>query len=221
MACDWGAKVIASAFGDLGFDLVAGPLFQPRKKQQAWPWPPIATSDRSPRSPSQASRSWSSSSRCMCRRSPKGVVQGASVAGGMERSGRAGGPQPSPKTAHSWSEGRVQGAQTASDARAGGSRPCGCCTSRYGFIGSAGWAAGSAAKERAIASPGTFAGSLLGLADAKLDQSRHRAGVQPSGRVRRSTTLSEETTRHGLRQPARQPLILPRGRSGTNAMALM
>lgn len=36
MACDWGAKVIASAFGDLGFDLVAGPLFQPRKKQQAW-----------------------------------------------------------------------------------------------------------------------------------------------------------------------------------------
>ncbi|NTC94198.1 conjugal transfer protein TrbL, partial [Agrobacterium tumefaciens] len=40
-------------------------------------------------------------------------------------------------------------------------------------IGNAGWAAGSAAKEKAIASPGAYAGSLLGLANAKLDQARN------------------------------------------------
>jgi type IV secretion system protein TrbL len=39
-------------------------------------------------------------------------------------------------------------------------------------IGNAGWAAGSAAKDKAIASPGAYAGSLLGLANAKLDQTR-------------------------------------------------
>jgi type IV secretion system protein TrbL len=33
-------------------------------------------------------------------------------------------------------------------------------------------AAGSAAKEKAIGSPGAYAGSLLGLANAKLDQAR-------------------------------------------------
>lgn len=40
-------------------------------------------------------------------------------------------------------------------------------------IGNAGWAAGSAAKEKAISSPGAYAGSLLGLANAKLDQTRN------------------------------------------------
>jgi len=39
-------------------------------------------------------------------------------------------------------------------------------------IGSAGKAAGSAAKEKAIGSPGAYAGSIMGLANAKLDQSR-------------------------------------------------
>jgi type IV secretion system protein TrbL len=39
-------------------------------------------------------------------------------------------------------------------------------------IGNAAHATGSAAKEKAIASPGTYAGSLLGLANAKLDQTR-------------------------------------------------
>lgn len=44
-------------------------------------------------------------------------------------------------------------------------------------IGTAGWAAGSAAKEKAIASPGAYAGSLLGLANAKLDQTRKSGGT--------------------------------------------
>ena len=46
-------------------------------------------------------------------------------------------------------------------------------------IGNAGWAAGSAAKEKAIASPGAYAGSLLGLANAKLDQSRQKSPAPP------------------------------------------
>jgi len=37
-------------------------------------------------------------------------------------------------------------------------------------IGAAGRAAGSAAKEKAIGSPGAYAGSIMGLANAKLDQ---------------------------------------------------
>ncbi|RUV66918.1 conjugal transfer protein TrbL, partial [Mesorhizobium sp. M5C.F.Cr.IN.023.01.1.1] len=41
-------------------------------------------------------------------------------------------------------------------------------------VGNAGWAAGSAAKEKAIAAPGAYAGSLLGLANAKLDQTRQK-----------------------------------------------
>ena len=39
-------------------------------------------------------------------------------------------------------------------------------------IGSAGRAASSAVKEKAIGSPGAYAGSIMGLANAKLDQSR-------------------------------------------------
>jgi type IV secretion system protein TrbL len=37
-------------------------------------------------------------------------------------------------------------------------------------IGATGRAAGSAAKEKAIGSPGAYAGSVMGLANAKLDQ---------------------------------------------------
>jgi type IV secretion system protein TrbL len=41
-------------------------------------------------------------------------------------------------------------------------------------------AAGSAAKEKAIGSPGAYAGSILGLANAKLDQSRSgHSGPKP------------------------------------------
>ncbi|RUU25040.1 P-type conjugative transfer protein TrbL [Mesorhizobium sp. M6A.T.Ce.TU.016.01.1.1] len=108
----------------------------------------------------------------------QGVVQGASIAGGMEaiRHGAqaatfaAGG-------AFLGASAASRGAQTASDARAGGSSMAGAALRGMASgIGSAGWAAGSAAKEKAIASPGAYAGSLLGLANAKLDQSRQSGG---------------------------------------------
>ncbi|RWE92596.1 P-type conjugative transfer protein TrbL [Mesorhizobium sp.] len=108
----------------------------------------------------------------------QGVVQGASIAGGMEaiRHGAqaatfaAGG-------AFLGASAATKGAQTASDARAGGSSMAGAALrGMASSIGSAGWAAGSAAKEKAIASPGAYAGSLLGLANAKLDQSRQSGG---------------------------------------------
>ncbi|RWB93451.1 MAG: P-type conjugative transfer protein TrbL [Mesorhizobium sp.] len=108
----------------------------------------------------------------------QGVVQGASIAGGMEaiRHGAqaatfaAGG-------AFLGASAASRGAQTASEARAGGSSMAGAALRGMASgIGSAGWAAGSAAKEKAIASPGAYAGSLLGLANAKLDQSRQSGG---------------------------------------------
>lgn len=109
----------------------------------------------------------------------QGVVQGTSVAGGMEAirhgaqaaSFAAGG-------AFLGASATASGASTASAARAGGSSMAAAALRGMASgIGSAGWAAGSAAKEKAIASPGAHAGSLLGLANAKLDQSR------PSGRA--------------------------------------
>ncbi|WP_404924690.1 P-type conjugative transfer protein TrbL [Mesorhizobium sp. ORM16] len=113
----------------------------------------------------------------------QGVVQGASIAGGMEaiRHGAqaatfaAGGAFLGASAAY-------RGAQTASDARAGGSSMAGAALrGMASSVGSAGWAAGSAAKEKAIASPGAYAGSLLGLANAKLDQSR-QSGRRTSSR---------------------------------------
>lgn len=108
----------------------------------------------------------------------QGVVQGASVAGGMEaiRHGAqaatfaAGGAILGTSAA-------ATGTSVAGAARAGGSSMAGAALRGMASgIGSAGWAAGSAAKEKAIASPGAYAGSLLGLANAKLDQTR------PSGK---------------------------------------
>ncbi|RWB25074.1 P-type conjugative transfer protein TrbL [Mesorhizobium sp.] len=113
----------------------------------------------------------------------QGVVQGASIAGGMEaiRHGAqaatfaAGG-------AFLGASAASRGAQTASDARAGGSSMAGAALRGMASgVGSAGWAAGSAAKEKAIASPGAYSGSLLGLANAKLDQSR-QSGRRTSSR---------------------------------------
>lgn len=104
----------------------------------------------------------------------QGVVQGASVGGGMEaiRHGAqaatfaAGG-------AFLGANAASKGAQTATEARAGGSSIAGAALRGMASgIGNAGGAVGSAAKEKAIGSPGAYAGSLLGLANAKLDQTR-------------------------------------------------
>lgn len=114
----------------------------------------------------------------------QGVVQGASIAGGMEAIRH--GTQAATFTAGGaflGASAASRGAQTASDARAGGASMAGAALrGMASSIGSAGWAAGSAAKENAIASPGAYAGSLLGLANAKLEQSR-QSGRQSGGRT--------------------------------------
>lgn len=104
----------------------------------------------------------------------QGVVQGASIAGGMEAI-RHGGQAATFAAGGAFlgAGAATKGAQTASSARAGGSSMAGAAfRGMASGIGSAGWAAGSAAKDKAMASPGAYAGSLLGLANAKLDQTR-------------------------------------------------
>ena len=112
----------------------------------------------------------------------QGVVQGASISGGMEaiRHGAqaatfaAGG-------AFLGASAAGKGAQAASDARASGSSLASAALRGMASgIGSAAGAAGAAAKEKAIAAPGAYAGSLLGLANAKLDQSRQSGGTRSS-----------------------------------------
>lgn len=104
----------------------------------------------------------------------QGVVQGASIAGGMEAI-RHGGQAATFAAGGAFlgASAASRGAQAASSARAGGSSMAGAALRGMASgIGNAGWAAGSAAREKAIASPGAYAGSLLGLANAKLDQTR-------------------------------------------------
>ncbi|WP_108610728.1 P-type conjugative transfer protein TrbL [Aminobacter sp. MSH1] len=107
----------------------------------------------------------------------QGVVQGASIAGGMEAL-RHGGQAATMAAGGAFlgASAARSGASTASSARAGGSSMAGAALRGMASgIGNAGRAAGSAAKEKAIASPGAYAGSLLGLANAKLDQTRQKA----------------------------------------------
>jgi type IV secretion system protein TrbL len=104
----------------------------------------------------------------------QGVVQGASVTGGMETIRHGGQAASFALGAASLAAGAVgAGAAAAQSARAAGSTVAGAALRGMGAgIGSAGKAAGSAAKEKAIGSPGAYAGSIMGLANAKLDQSR-------------------------------------------------
>ncbi|MBB5577030.1 P-type conjugative transfer protein TrbL [Rhizobium paranaense] len=113
----------------------------------------------------------------------QGVVQGASVSGGMEAI-RHGGQAASFATGAGFLAAGAAGAGFAAGqaARAAGSSVAGAALRGFGAgIGSAGMAAGSAAKEKAIGSPGAYAGSILGLANAKLDQARSgHSGPTPS-----------------------------------------
>ncbi|WP_040678938.1 P-type conjugative transfer protein TrbL [Rhizobium mesoamericanum] len=112
----------------------------------------------------------------------QGVVQGASVSGGMETI-RHGGQAASFATGAGFLATGAAGAgfAAAQAARAAGSSVAGAALRGFGAgIGSAGKAAGSAAKEKAIGSPGAYAGSILGLANAKLDQARSgHSGPKP------------------------------------------
>lgn len=104
----------------------------------------------------------------------QGVVQGVSVTGGMEAIRHG-------SQAASFAAGATflaagaagAGAAAAQAARAAGSSVAGAAARGVGAGLSAGAkAAGSAAKEKAIGSPGAYAGSILGLANAKLDEKR-------------------------------------------------
>ncbi|MCA2410818.1 P-type conjugative transfer protein TrbL (plasmid) [Rhizobium leguminosarum bv. viciae 248] len=104
----------------------------------------------------------------------QGVVQGASVSGGMEAV-RHGGQAASFAAGAGFLAAGAAGAgfAAAQAARAGGSSVAGAALRGVGASFSSGaQAAGSAAKEKAIGSPGAYAGSILGLANAKLDEQR-------------------------------------------------
>ncbi|SCB49613.1 type IV secretion system protein TrbL [Rhizobium multihospitium] len=112
----------------------------------------------------------------------QGVVQGASVSGGMEAI-RHGGQAASFAAGAGFLAVGAAGAgfMAGQAARAAGSSMAGATLRGMGAgIGSAGKAAGSAAKEKAIGSPGAYAGSILGLANAKLDENRGgQSGPKP------------------------------------------
>ncbi|MBD8689620.1 MULTISPECIES: P-type conjugative transfer protein TrbL [unclassified Rhizobium] len=111
----------------------------------------------------------------------QGVVQGASVTSGMEAI-RHGGQAASFAAGAGFlaTAAASRGFQAAGAARAGGS-PLGGAAMRgmEASIGGAAGALSSAAKDKAIGSPGAYAGSLLGLANAKLDQQPGRPASPP------------------------------------------
>ncbi|PDT01594.1 P-type conjugative transfer protein TrbL [Rhizobium chutanense] len=112
----------------------------------------------------------------------QGVVQGASVTGGMEAI-RHGGQAASFAAGAGFLAAGAAGAgfAAAQAARAGGSSVAGAALRGIGASFSSGaQAAGSAVKEKAIGSPGAYAGSILGLANAKLDEQRSgHSGPKP------------------------------------------
>ncbi|TCQ98044.1 type IV secretion system protein TrbL [Neorhizobium sp. JUb45] len=111
----------------------------------------------------------------------QGVVQGASVTGGMETI-RHGGQAASFAAGGAFLAAGAAGAgfAAAQSARAGGSSVAGAALRGMGASFTSGAAAtGSAAKEKAIGAPGAYAGSLLGLANAKLDQARGNPASKP------------------------------------------
>lgn len=111
----------------------------------------------------------------------QGVVQGASVSGGME-SIRHGGQAASFAAGAGFlaTAAASRGFQAASAARAGGaSLGSAAMRGMEAGIGGAAGALSSAAKDKAVGSPGAYAGSLLGLANAKLDQQSGRTTSPP------------------------------------------
>lgn len=107
----------------------------------------------------------------------QGVVQGASVTGGMEtiRHGAQAASFAAGGTALAWGGARA-GASAYSAARAGGASFGSAAVAGLRGAASAGGAVASAARDKAIGSPGAYAGSMLGLANAKLDQAAGRGG---------------------------------------------
>ncbi|MBB5536327.1 P-type conjugative transfer protein TrbL [Rhizobium giardinii] len=116
----------------------------------------------------------------------QGVVQGASVSGGMEAI-RHGGQAASFAAGVGFlaAGGAAAGTAAASAARAAGSSAAGAALKGMAAgIGATGRAAGSAAKDKAIGSPGAYAGSIMGLANAKLDQASGAANAKAAPPLR-------------------------------------
>lgn len=115
----------------------------------------------------------------------QGVVQGASVTGGMEAI-RHGGQGASFAAGAGFLAAGAAGAgfAAAQSARASGSSMAGAFVRGMSESFNSGvWAASSAAKDKAIGSPGAYAGSILGLANAKLEQSTSgKSGPTPPER---------------------------------------
>ena len=108
----------------------------------------------------------------------QGVVQGVSVTGGMEaiRHGGQAASFAAGSAALAWGGARA-GASAYSDARSkGGSFGDAALKGMTEGLGATAAAAASAAKDKAIGTPGTWGASTMGLANAKLDA--HRAGRQ-------------------------------------------
>ncbi|MQB12357.1 P-type conjugative transfer protein TrbL [Agrobacterium sp. ICMP 6402] len=111
----------------------------------------------------------------------QGLVQGASVSGGMEAI-RHGGQAASFAAGAGFlaTAAASRGFQAAGAARSGGaSLGSAAMRGMEAGIGGAAGAVGSAAKDKAVGSPGAYAGSLLGLANAKLDQQSGRTASPP------------------------------------------
>ena len=102
----------------------------------------------------------------------QGVVQGASISAGMEvirHTGQA--ASFATGTGFLIAGGTAAGVSVASAARAAGSSVATAAIKGMASgIGATGRAAGSAVKDKAIRAPGAYAGAIMGLANAKLDQ---------------------------------------------------
>ncbi|EUB98278.1 P-type conjugative transfer protein TrbL [Rhizobium sp. CF080] len=104
----------------------------------------------------------------------QGVVQGASVTAGMETI-RHGGQAASFAAGATFlaAGSAAAGAAAAQATRTAGSSTAGAALRGMGVVlGTGAKAAGSAAKEKAIGSPGAYSGTILGLANAKLEEAR-------------------------------------------------
>jgi len=119
----------------------------------------------------------------------QGVVQGASVGGGMEAIGHGAQAASFAAGAAFLAAGAAgAGFAAAQTARASGSSLAGAALRGIDAgVGSALSASATAAKEKAIGSPGAHAGSLLGLANSILDKSRSdQADQKPLEQSRKS-----------------------------------
>ena len=112
----------------------------------------------------------------------QGVVQGVSVTAGMETI-RHGGQAAMAALGTTFFLGGMakEGIKAAKGALSEGSSLATAAVKGVGAgLGAGARALGAAAKEKAIGSPGAYAGTMLGLANAKLDESRAKGSRRPT-----------------------------------------